>query len=42
MCINNTTLEELVLAIPTDDLWELLTYKEMETWTKIAVDYSII
>ena len=29
MCINNTTLEELVLAIPTDDLWELLTYKEI-------------
>jgi predicted NUDIX family phosphoesterase len=28
VCINSTTLEELVFAIPTDDLWKLLTYKE--------------
>ena len=28
MCINSTTLEELVFAIPTDVLWKLLTYKE--------------
>jgi predicted NUDIX family phosphoesterase len=28
VCINSTTLEELVFAIPTDNLWKLLTYKE--------------
>lgn len=28
MCLTTTTLEELVLAIPTNDLWKLLTYKE--------------
>ena len=28
MCLNNTTLEELVFAVPTDVLWQLLTYKE--------------
>ena len=28
MCLNSTTLEELVFAIPTDELWKLLTYKE--------------
>jgi predicted NUDIX family phosphoesterase len=29
VCLTNTTLEELVFAIPTDDLWKLLTYKEI-------------
>ena len=28
MCLNSTTLQELVFAIPTDELWKLLTYKE--------------
>jgi len=28
VCINRTALEELVFAIPTDELWKLLTYKE--------------
>jgi len=28
VCINSTTLQELVFAIPTDELWKLLTYKE--------------
>jgi len=28
VCINSTTLEELVFAIPADDLWKLITYKE--------------
>ena len=28
MCLTNTTLEELVFAIPTDILWKLLTYRE--------------
>jgi len=28
VCLNRTTLEELVFAIPTGKLWELLTYKE--------------
>jgi predicted NUDIX family phosphoesterase len=28
VCINRSTLEELVFAIPTDKLWKLLTYKE--------------
>ncbi len=28
MCINRTTLEELVFAIPADILWKLLPYKE--------------
>jgi predicted NUDIX family phosphoesterase len=28
VCLIRTTLEELVFAIPTDDLWKLLTYKE--------------
>jgi len=28
VCLTNTTLEESVFAIPTDDLWKLLTYKE--------------
>jgi predicted NUDIX family phosphoesterase len=28
VCINSTTLEESVFAIPTDVLWKLLTYKE--------------
>jgi predicted NUDIX family phosphoesterase len=28
VCLNSTTLEELVFAIPTDELWKLLTYKE--------------
>jgi predicted NUDIX family phosphoesterase len=28
VCINSTTLEELVFAIPTDELWKLLTYRE--------------
>lgn len=28
MCLTSLTLEELVFAIPTDDLWKLLTYKE--------------
>jgi len=29
VCLNSTTLEELVFAIPTDELWKLLTYKEL-------------
>ena len=29
MCLTSVTLEELVFAIPTDDLWKLLTYKEI-------------
>ena len=29
MCLTSITLEELVFAIPTDDLWKLLTYKEI-------------
>ena len=28
MCLTSTNLEELVLAIPTNDLWKLLTYIE--------------
>jgi predicted NUDIX family phosphoesterase len=28
VCLAGTTLEELVFAIPTDDLWKLLSYKE--------------
>ena len=28
MCLNSTTLQELVFAIPTDELWKLLTYIE--------------
>jgi predicted NUDIX family phosphoesterase len=28
VCINRTALEELVFAIPTDNLWKLLTYKD--------------
>jgi predicted NUDIX family phosphoesterase len=28
VCLTSTTLEELVFAIPTDELWKLLTYKE--------------
>jgi predicted NUDIX family phosphoesterase len=28
VCVNSTTLEELVFAVPTDILWKLLTYKE--------------
>jgi len=28
VCLTGITLEELVFAIPTDDLWKLLTYKE--------------
>ena len=29
MCLTSTILEELVFAIPTDDLWKLLPYKEL-------------
>jgi len=29
VCINSATLEELVFAIPTGELWQLLPYKEM-------------
>jgi predicted NUDIX family phosphoesterase len=29
VCLTGITLEELVFAIPTDDLWKLLTYKEI-------------
>ena len=29
MCLTSITLKELVFAIPTDDLWKLLTYKEI-------------
>ena len=28
MCINSAALEELVFAVPTGELWKLLTYKE--------------
>jgi predicted NUDIX family phosphoesterase len=28
VCLTGTTLEESVFAIPTDDLWKLLAYKE--------------
>jgi predicted NUDIX family phosphoesterase len=28
VCVNSTTLEELVFAVPTSILWKLLTYKE--------------
>ena len=28
MCLNSTTLQESVFAIPTEELWKLLTYKE--------------
>jgi len=28
VCLTSSALEELVFAIPTDDLWKLLTYKE--------------
>jgi predicted NUDIX family phosphoesterase len=28
VCLTGTTLEESVFAIPTDELWKLLTYKE--------------
>ena len=28
MCLNGTTLQESVFAIPTEELWKLLTYKE--------------
>jgi len=28
VCLSNTTLEELVFAIPTDELWNLISYRE--------------
>jgi len=28
VCLNSTTLQESVFAIPTEELWKLLTYKE--------------
>ena len=42
MCINSTTLEEFVFAIPTDILWKLLTYKETGLITGISSDLNRI
>jgi predicted NUDIX family phosphoesterase len=39
VCINSTALKEFVFAIPTDNLWKLLTYKKTGL---IQVDNDVI